>query len=113
MMGAVTGFVLAGDGLPTVYVSGDNASLDVVRDIAERLGDVDTALIFAGAARTPFFDGALVTLDSAGAAQAVEILGAHRAVVAHTDSWAHFTEDRAAVEKAFTAAGLDDRLQHD
>ena len=112
-MGEVTGFVLAGDGVPTVYVSGDNASLDVVRAIAERVGDVDTALIFAGAARTPFFDGALVTLDGAGAAQAVEILGARRAVVAHTDSWAHFTEDRAAVEKAFTAAGLGDRLQHD
>ena len=67
--GEVTGFLLAGDGVPTVYVSGDNASLDVVRAIAERVGNVDTALIFAGAARTPFFDGALVTLDSAGAAR--------------------------------------------
>jgi L-ascorbate metabolism protein UlaG (beta-lactamase superfamily) len=31
LVGEVTGFVVSGPGLPTVYVSGDNASLDVVR----------------------------------------------------------------------------------
>ncbi len=34
LMGEVTGFVLSGTHLPVVYVSGDNASLDVVRGIA-------------------------------------------------------------------------------
>src|SRR5215216_4419829 len=34
VMGPVTGFLLRGEGLETVYVSGDNASLDVVRGIA-------------------------------------------------------------------------------
>ena len=109
--GAVTGFVLSGEGVPTVYVSGDNASLSIVEEIAFRVPSVDTAVIFAGAARTPFFDGALVTLDSVQAAEAVRILGARRAVVAHTDSWSHYTEDRAAVERAFAAAGMADRLQ--
>mgnify|MGYP006203669477 CR=1 FL=1 len=37
--------------------------------------------------------------------------GRARAVVAHTDSWSHLTENRAAVERAFRAAGLHDRLQ--
>jgi hypothetical protein len=46
----VTGFVLSGEGLPTVYVSGDNASLDVVRTIAGRVGPVDVAVLFAGGA---------------------------------------------------------------
>ncbi len=41
LTGEVTGFVLSGDGLPTVYVSGDNASLDVVRAIADKLGRMD------------------------------------------------------------------------
>src|SRR5581483_6971791 len=36
VMGQVIGFMLAGPGLLTIYVSGDNASLDVVRAIAER-----------------------------------------------------------------------------
>ncbi|WP_327585699.1 hypothetical protein OHA25_00490 [Nonomuraea sp. NBC_00507] len=34
-------------------VSGDNASLDVVRAVAERVGPVDVALLFAGGARSP------------------------------------------------------------
>ncbi len=109
--GEVVGFVLTATDLPAVYVSGDNASLAVVRDIAERVGPVDTAVLFAGAARTPFFDGALVTLDGAMAAEAARILGARRIVAAHCDSWGHFTEGRDEVVAAFAAAGLADRLQ--
>lgn len=48
----MTGFVLAGSGLPKTYVSGDNASLERVREIAKRLGPVDVALLFVGAAQT-------------------------------------------------------------
>ncbi|MFG1811190.1 MBL fold metallo-hydrolase [Streptomyces sp. NPDC049040] len=110
--GEVTGFVLTGDGLPTVYVSGDNASLDAVREIAARHAPVDTAVLFAGAPRLPvLFDGAPLVLDSAQAAEAAAILGARRVVAVHCDSWAHFTEDREDLVAAFTAAGLADRLQ--
>ncbi|MDQ1047349.1 MBL fold metallo-hydrolase [Streptomyces sp. V4I2] len=110
--GQVVGFVLTGEGLPTVYVSGDNASLDAVRRIAERFGPVDTAVLFAGAPRFPvLFDGEPLVLDSAGAAEAARILGARRVVPVHCDSWAHFTEGRDDVVKAFTTAGLADRLQ--
>jgi L-ascorbate metabolism protein UlaG (beta-lactamase superfamily) len=52
MAGEVTGFVLSGSGLPTVYVSGDNASLDLVRVIAEQLAPFDVALLNAGGAQT-------------------------------------------------------------
>ncbi|WNV77708.1 MBL fold metallo-hydrolase [Geodermatophilus sp. DSM 44513] len=109
--GEVVGFLLTAEGLPTVHVSGDNAALDVVREIAGRAGPVDTALLFAGAARTALFDGALLTVDGAGAAEAAALLGARRVVVAHCDSWAHFSEGRDEVVAAFTAAGLADRLQ--
>ncbi|WP_240138634.1 MBL fold metallo-hydrolase [Streptomyces sp. MUM 178J] len=109
--GQVVGFVLTGDGLPTVYVSGDNASLDAVKEIADRFGPVDTALLFAGAPRIPVvFDGACLVLDSAQAAEAAAILGARRVVAVHYDSWAHFTEGRDELAAAFTAAGLADRL---
>ncbi len=53
LVGEVTGFVLPGANLPTIYVSGDNASPAVVRAIAERFAPVDLALLFAGAAQTP------------------------------------------------------------
>lgn len=108
--GPVIGFVLSGAGLPTVYVSGDNASLDRVRQIAERFGPVDTAVLFAGAAKVPVFGDTLLTLDAAGAAEAARILGSRHTVVLHCDSWAHFSEDFAAVEAAFDEAGLGGSL---
>ncbi|MFC9125630.1 MBL fold metallo-hydrolase [Streptomyces sp. NPDC057099] len=109
--GQVVGFVLSGDGLPTVYVSGDNASLDAVRETAGRLGPVDTAVLFAGAPRfAALFDGGALVLDSARAAEATRILGARRVVPVHYDSWTHFTEGRDELQAAFAAAGLADRL---
>ncbi|GHH63381.1 L-ascorbate metabolism protein UlaG (beta-lactamase superfamily) [Streptomyces umbrinus] len=109
--GQVVGFILAGDGLPTVYVSGDNASLDSVKEIAERFAPIDTALLFAGAPRFPeLFDNQLIVLNSAQAAEAARLLGARRVVPVHYDSWAHFTEGRDELAAAFTAAGLADHL---
>jgi len=46
--GPVIGFVLEADGEDKVYVSGDSASLDVVRTISDRVGDLDVAILFAG-----------------------------------------------------------------
>ncbi|PPS74430.1 MULTISPECIES: MBL fold metallo-hydrolase [Streptomyces] len=109
--GQVVGFVLTGEGLPTVYVSGDNASLDAVREIAGRFGPVDTAVLFAGAPRFPvLFDNRVLVLDSAMAAEAAQVLGARRVVPVHYDSWAHFTEGGDELAAAFAAAGLADRL---
>ncbi|EST35384.1 MBL fold metallo-hydrolase [Streptomyces roseochromogenus] len=112
--GQVVGFVLTGEDLPTVYVSGDNASLDAVRETAVRFAPIDTAILFAGAPRFPvLFDNQLIVLDSAQAAEAAEILAARRVVPVHYDSWAHFTEGRHDLVAAFTAAGLADRLELD
>ncbi|KUH39591.1 MULTISPECIES: MBL fold metallo-hydrolase [Streptomyces] len=109
--GQVVGFVLTGEGLPTVYVSGDNASLDLVKEIAARFAPVDTAVLFAGAPRFPVvFGGEPIVLDSAQAAEAAVLLGARRVVPVHYDSWAHFTEGRDRLVAAFGAAGLADRL---
>ncbi|GAA3390946.1 MBL fold metallo-hydrolase [Cryptosporangium minutisporangium] len=110
-LGEVTGFVLTGQDLPTVYVSGDNASLELVTQIAERFGPVDVAVLFAGAVRTVYFDGSLLTLDSAQAAEAATILGARRIVPVHYEGWGHFTEGFATLRGAYEAAGLGDRVQ--
>ncbi|MGP9017455.1 MBL fold metallo-hydrolase [Streptomyces sp. BR1] len=109
--GEVTGFVLHGDALPTVYVSGDNASLDHVRAVAERFGPIDVAVLFAGAARTPLFDGAPLTLTSEGAAEAAQILGARHVVPLHFEHWGHFSEGADSLVQAFAGAGLGDRLR--
>lgn len=111
ILGQVVGFLLTGEGLPSVYVSGDNASLDAVKEIAERFAPVDTAILFAGAPRfSALFDGEAIVLDSHGAVEAAQLLGARRVVPVHYNSWAHFTEGRDELEAAFTAAGLADRV---
>jgi L-ascorbate metabolism protein UlaG (beta-lactamase superfamily) len=109
LTGPVTGFVLSGDGLPTVYVSGDNASIDVVRAVAERTGPVDVAVLFAGAARTALIDGYL-TLTAQDAAEAARVLGARTVVPVHAEGWAHFTQGVDDLVAAYAAAGLADRL---
>jgi L-ascorbate metabolism protein UlaG (beta-lactamase superfamily) len=108
--GPVIGFVLAGDGLPTVYVSGDNASLRVVEEVAENLGPIDVALLFAGAARTARLD-AFLTLTADKAARAAALLGDAVVVPVHAEGWAHFTQGQDDVRDAFAAHGLSDRLR--
>jgi L-ascorbate metabolism protein UlaG (beta-lactamase superfamily) len=112
VLGPVVGFLLAGDGLPTVYVSGDNASVDVVRAIVAEVGEVDIAVLHVGGASTPrYFDGALLTLGSAGAAQAAKVLGARAVVPIHWDGWTHYSQSRGSLATAFAAAGLSDVLK--
>lgn len=108
-IGPVIGFALSAPGEPTLYVSGDNSSLACVRQAAARIGDVDIAFLFAGAARVAPLPLAL-TLTSQRAARAAELLGARRVVALHVEDWAHFSQSRADLEKAFADAGLADRL---
>jgi L-ascorbate metabolism protein UlaG (beta-lactamase superfamily) len=110
LVGEVTGFLLDGDGLPRTYVSGDNASLHVVQAVADRLGPVEVAILFAGAAQTALVPGAYLTLTSDGAAQAAEILEARAVVPLHFEGWTHFTQGRDTLVTAFERAGLADRL---
>jgi L-ascorbate metabolism protein UlaG (beta-lactamase superfamily) len=108
--GEVTGFVLAGAGLPRVYVSGDNASLKVVEAIADRFGGVDVAVLFAGGAQTPLLGDAYLTLTSAAAAEAARILRVRHVVPVHFEGWAHFTQGADTLVEAFSSAGLAERL---
>lgn len=111
LLGDVTGFLLAGDGLPTVYVSGDNASVDLVGEIAARAGRIDIAVLFCGAARAPqLIDGPL-TLTAATAVEAARLLDPATIVPVHAEGWAHFSESLDDLSKAFAGAGLTDRLQ--
>ena len=108
--GEVTGFVLAGADLPRIYVSGDNASLQVVEAIADRFGGVDVAVLFAGGAQTPLLGDAYLTLTSAAAAEAARILRAQHVVPVHFEGWAHFTQGADTLVAAFSSAGLAERL---
>jgi L-ascorbate metabolism protein UlaG (beta-lactamase superfamily) len=105
MVGPVIGFMLESPGEPTIYVSGDNASLPLVRQIADRFAPIDIALLFAGAARVDEIDADL-TLNSTDAATAAESLGARIVVGLHTEDWTHFSHTRTQLEAAFEGTGM-------
>ena len=108
----VTGFILAGPGLPAVYVTGDNASVRVVTEVARHVPVIDVVVLHAGAVRVAgkFRDRAL-TMDSVRAAAAAAILASGVVIPAHYDGWAHFGEGGADLARAFDDAGLASRLR--
>jgi L-ascorbate metabolism protein UlaG (beta-lactamase superfamily) len=109
LVGDVIGFVITGENVPVVYISGDNAALEHVGAVADRY-DVDVALLFAGAAQTALLDGAYLTLTSEQAARAAVALGARAVVPLHFEGWAHFSQGRQTLIDAFMAVGLTSRL---
>ncbi|MDV3126007.1 MBL fold metallo-hydrolase [Mycobacterium sp. 21AC1] len=107
----VVGFVIEAAGSPTTYISGDNASLEVVREIRERIRQIDCAVLFSGSASVPAkFGGRPLSLTPERAAAAAEVLGSPHVVVAHQEGWRHFTRGPADTKAAFDAAGISGRL---
>ncbi len=108
----VIGFVLSGPDLPAIYVSGDNASIRTVAEIARRTPAIDAVVLHAGAARVPGkFRHRPLSLDSIQAAAAAAVLGPAVVVPAHYDGWAHFSEGRDDLARAFDDAGLTAQLR--
>jgi L-ascorbate metabolism protein UlaG (beta-lactamase superfamily) len=110
IQGPVLGFLLSADGAAPVYVSGDNASRDVVRGIVERTGAIELAILNAGAVQLSKFDRAYLTLSADHAADVTKILGARVVIPLHFEGWGHFTQGAAELRAAFSGNGVGDRL---
>lgn len=109
--GPVIGFVLQAADAPSLYVSGDNASADVVQGIVDELGPIPVAVLFTGAANVPEVHGDVrVTLTAEDAVRAARVLGARAVIPIHNHGWRHFTESAEDVRDAFARAGLTDTL---
>ncbi|WP_051640176.1 MBL fold metallo-hydrolase [Cellulomonas sp. URHE0023] len=108
--GVVTGFVLQAAGSPTVYVSGDNASLDVVAAVARRFSAIDLAVLFVGGANVGRFGAEPVTLDALLASAAIDLLAPARVIPVHHTDWAHFVDPLAALEERLAVGGRRERL---
>lgn len=107
----VTGFLLQADGLPTVYISGDNASMLPVAQIAQRYPAIDIAVLFAGASRLATKNqGRPLTLTGPRAADVSTVLAVPRVVIAHIAGWSIYSETFDDVRTAFAEAGITDRL---
>jgi L-ascorbate metabolism protein UlaG (beta-lactamase superfamily) len=110
IQGPVLGFVLSAAGADRIYVSGDNASRDVVRAIVQRTGELPIAILNAGAVQLPKFDRAYLTLSADHAADVAKILGARTVIPLHFEGWAHVTQGADELKAAFSGNGIADRL---
>lgn len=110
----VIGFVLQSEGSPTVYISGDNASITPIVEIGRRFGDIDVAVLHAGAARVAAkFEGRPLTLTAERAADVAQLLGASVVVPVHCEGWSLYSQNTEDVRRAFEDAGIGDRLRYE
>ena len=114
--GPVLGFLLedaghaTGPDSPAVYVSGDTVWYDGLEEIARR-ADVRVAFLFMGAARVREVGPAHLTMTADEGVLAARALPHAAVVPLHYEGWAHFSEGRTDVDRAFAAAGLSERLR--
>jgi L-ascorbate metabolism protein UlaG (beta-lactamase superfamily) len=110
--GAVTGFALFFADTPehVVYISGDTVWCQGVAEVARRF-NVQVAILHLRAARVPEVGPFHLTMT---AEEAVEVArGFANAVIVpvHFADWAHFSEGRGDVDRAFARAQLEHRIQ--
>ena len=112
--GPVTGFLIreAADGArnPAVYVSGDTVWYEGVEEVAKR-ADVRVAFAFMGAARVREVGPAHLTLTAEEGVLLARAMPRALLVPLHYEGWAHFSEGRVQIERAFAGADLSDRLR--
>ena len=110
--GAVNGFVLSlGDShRPAIYVSGDTVWYPGVAEIARRC-DVRLAILHLGAARVPQVGTFHLTMTAAEAVEAARNFVDALIVPIHFEDWAHFSEGREEIVRAFAEAKLEHRLR--
>src|SRR4051794_35885628 len=108
--GPVIGFVLQGtEGEGATYVSGDTVLYEGVFEVAQRF-DVRRALLFMGAARVAAVGPQHLTFTAQEATEVARQMPRAQIVPLHFEGWAHFSEGRDVIERAFAEAGLSNRL---
>jgi L-ascorbate metabolism protein UlaG (beta-lactamase superfamily) len=111
--GPVIGFVLAYTDAPeqAVYVSGDTVWYEGVAEVAKRF-KVRAAVLFMGAARVPEVGTPEpLTMTAEDGIQTARAFSGATIVPLHFEGWAHFSESREVIARAFSKAGLANRVR--
>jgi L-ascorbate metabolism protein UlaG (beta-lactamase superfamily) len=109
--GAVTGFVLFFADAPEqgVYFSGDTVWYEGVAEVARRF-PIRAAVLNMGAARVPEVGPFHLTMTAEEGVEAARTFSGAAIVPLHFEGWAHFSEGRPEIARAFAGAGLTERL---
>jgi len=108
LAGDVIGFVIRWDGEDAIYVTGDTVWFEGTAEVARRFSP-RLVVLFAGAAKTR---GAFhLTMNTNDALETAHAFPSATIVPVHCEGWAHFSESRSDLEKAFEALGVRPRLR--
>jgi L-ascorbate metabolism protein UlaG (beta-lactamase superfamily) len=109
--GPVTGFAMAfTDNLNrAVYVSGDTVWYERVAEVARRF-EVRAAVLFMGAARVSAVGPDALTMTAEDGIHAARAFSSAAIVPLHYEGWAHFSESREVIARAFNDAGIGQRV---
>jgi len=103
----VSGFVVAAEGEPTVYVAGDTVWCP---EVAEAIAAHEPDLIVVNAGGARFLQGGTITMEAADVVAVAEAAPDARVVAVHLEAINHCLETRAELAAALAAAGLDGRV---
>jgi L-ascorbate metabolism protein UlaG (beta-lactamase superfamily) len=103
----VSGFVVAAEGEPTVYVAGDTVWCP---EVAEAIAAHEPELIVVNAGGARFLQGGTITMEAADVAAVAEAAPEARVVAVHLEAINHCLETRAELAAAVAAAGLGGRV---
>lgn len=108
LAGDVIGFILRWDDEGGIYVTGDTVWFEGTAEVARRFAP-RLVMLFSGAAKTrgPFH----LTMNTNDALETAHAFSAATIVPVHCEGWAHFSESRGDLEKAFEALGIRPRLR--
>lgn len=93
---------------PSLYISGDTLAIEDLREIPQRMGMLDVALLHLGRTRLL---GLTLTMDAEQGVEAMRLLGPRVAIPIHYDDYDVFASSLADFEAAVAAAGLSDRIR--
>lgn len=110
--GAVNGFALYFTDAPerAIYFAGDTVWYPGVAEVAQRF-NVRAAILNLGAARVPEVGPFPLTMTAGEAVEVARVFTNAVIVPLHYEGWAHFSEGRADIAKAFESARLESRLR--
>jgi L-ascorbate metabolism protein UlaG (beta-lactamase superfamily) len=109
--GDVIGFILSWEKQKNgaLYISGDTVWYDGVAQVGHKFV-VGTALLHLGAVEIQSSGLGRQTMSAEEAAQAAKTLNIHTLIPIHYQGWTHYRESRDEINRAFTQAGVDQRV---
>lgn len=109
VMGSLLDLEEDGRRLLRVYISGDTLFRPFLREIAERYGDIDVAVLHLGG--TKLLNLVLVTMDGEQGAALTSLLDPGTVVPIHNDDYAVFKSPVSDFVAAARARGLESRVR--